>query len=387
MYPHRSAAWPLTWVAVALISYATLYPLSGWHWPDSHVFSWELPKLGNEVSSDLVANILGYLPLGLILCLAHLRSQRSAIGAALLTLLTCSALSYALELLQFTVPTRVPSITDWMLNTLGAAWGALAAVTVHALGVVDIWHRLRERWFIPQAGHGLALLWLWPLGLLFPPPLPLGEGQLLPHVRIALMEWTQGTPLQAWVLPEDPLMLWAQVHSSVAQSAWLAPIEGLTVAAGLLAPMCVACALARPRTLRVVLLTLLVLMGVGVTALSTALNFGPSHAFSWLTLPASVGMLLGATGGAWLVGRSRTTGAVCGVLVLLALVGLIHLAPPDPYYAQTLQAWENGRFIRFHGLSRWFGIVWPYVALLWLLARLLGRDPHPTEAAAPKITP
>jgi len=52
------------------------------------------------------------------------------------------------------------------------------------------------------------------------------------------------------------------------------------------------------------------------------------------------------------------------------------LAPPDPYYAQTLQAWENGRFIRFHGLSRWFGIVWPYVALVWLLARLMGRDTH-----------
>lgn len=367
---------------MALIAYATLYPWSGWHWPDRQVFSWLLPKLGNEVPSDLVSNILGYLPLGLILCVAHLRSQRGPVAAALLAVASASVLSYTLELVQFTVPTRVPSITDWALNTLGAAWGALAAVTLDSLGLVDAWHRLRERWFIPQAGHGLALLWLWPLGLLFPPPLPLGEGQLLPHVRIALMEWTHDTPLQAWLLPEDPLQLWAQVHASVNQSAWALPIEALTVAAGLLSPLCVACALTQARALRVVLLALLVCTGVAVTAASTALNFGPLHAFTWLTLPTSVGLLVGALLGALLVGRTRRTAVVCGILAVLSLIGLIHLAPPDPYYAQTLQAWENGRFIRFHGLSRWFGIGWPYVALLWLLSRGWGREPTAPGASA-----
>jgi VanZ family protein len=366
----------MTWVAVALIVYATLHPWSGWHWPDSQVFSWVLPKLGIEVVNDMAANILGYLPLGLILCLAHLRSGRGTVAAALLTLLSGSALSYGLELIQFTLPTRVPSLMDWMLNTLGTSWGVLAALTIHALGVVDVWHRLRERWFIPQAGHGLALLWVWPIGLLFPPPLPLGEGQLLPHVRITLMEWTQGTPLQHWILPADPLMMWASVHSAVDASQWLPFVEAMTVAAGLLAPMCVACAVARPRSLRLMLMSSLVLLAIGVTSFSAALNFGPTHALAWLTVPSSFGLLVGAVGGALLVGRTRTTCAALGVLVVVTLVGLIHLAPPDPYYAQTLQAWENGRFIRFHGLSRWFGIVWPYVALVWLLARLMGRDTH-----------
>ena len=57
----------------------------------------------------------------------------------------------------------------------------------------------------------------------------------------------------------------------------------------------------------------------------------------------------------------------------------------DSYYAQTLQAWEQGRFIRFHGLSRWFGILWPYVALGWLLMRLTGREGR--TASAPKMWP
>lgn len=376
MSEHRSSAWPLSWAAGLLIAYATLHPLSGWHWPDSHVFTWLLPKQNTEAMDDVVANLLGYLPFGLVLCLAHLRSGRSSLGASVRTLLTGSAMSYGLELLQYTVPGRVPSISDWVLNSLGVAWGVLAAVTLHALGAVEVWHRLRERWFIPQAGHGLALLSLWPLGLLFPPPLPLGEGQLMPHVRIALVELTKDSPWQQWLLPEDPLMLWASVHSSVAASSWVGVLEGVTVALGLLAPMCVACAMARPRTLRIVLLSALVLLALAVTALSSALNFGPRHAFSWITLPATVGLLGGAVAATWLVSRSRTTCAVLGVAVVSGLIALIHLAPPDPYYAQTLQAWEHGRFIRFHGLSRWFGILWPYVALAWLLSRCVGREAH-----------
>jgi len=380
MSVHRSSAWPLTWVAAALIVYASLYPWSGWRWPESQVFHWVLPKLGFEVANDLVANILGYLPFGLIMCIAHLRSGRGPLASALLTVMAGSGLSYLMELTQYTLPTRVPSITDWMLNTLGMAWGALAALTISALGLVDLWHHLRERWFIPQAGHGLALLSMWPLGLLYPTPWPLGQGQLLPRVRITLMEWTQDTPLQAWILPADPLTMWSSFHTAVVSSAWLPVIETLATTTGLLVPMCVACAVARPRSLRLTLMSALVLLGIGVTALSAGLNFGPTHAFSWVTLQSATGLLLGAFGGVVLVGCSRTTCAVLGLLMVLSLIGLIHLAPMDPYYAQTLQEWENGRFIRFHGLSRWMGILWPYVALVWLIGRLAGRETRHSEA-------
>jgi len=372
---HRSSAWPLTWVAVVLISYATLHPLTGWHWPDRQMFSWVLPKVPHEIPSDLVGNLLGYLPLGVVLTLAHLRSGRSAFVAALFTLLSGSALSYMLELAQFTVPTRVPSISDWALNTLGTIWGALAAVTLHALGLVDVWHRLRERWFIPQAGFGLALIWMWPLGLLFPPPLPLGEGQLLPHVMIGLMELTRHTPWQEWVLPNDPLTLWTGVLAPGEEaSQWLMAREAITVALGLLAPMCVACAFAQPRNTRLFLLAGAVVMGVGTTTVSTAMNFGPEHALTWMSLPSLVGLLVGALMGSLLLARSRRVCAGLGVLVLVALITLIHQVPPDPYYALALESWEHGRFIRFHGLSRWFGVLWPYVAMAWLLVRLFGRD-------------
>jgi len=39
-----------------------------------------------------------------------------------------------------------------------------------------------------------------------------------------------------------------------------------------------------------------------------------------------------------------------------------------------LQAWEQGRFVRFHGLSQWLGWLWPFAAMTWLLARLASRQ-------------
>jgi hypothetical protein len=54
---------------------------------------------------------------------------------------------------------------------------------------------------------------------------------------------------------------------------------------------------------------------------------------------------------------------------------LVAQAPADPYFAESLNAWEQGRFIRFHGAAQWVGWIWPYAGLTYLLARLAVRDP------------
>ena len=38
--------------------------------------------------------------------------------------------------------------------------------------------------------------------------------------------------------------------------------------------------------------------------------------------------------------------------------------------ALTLQNWEQGRFIRFHGLIQWLGWLWPFALLAHLVRRL-----------------
>jgi hypothetical protein len=110
--------------------------------------------------------------------------------------------------------------------------------------------------------------------------------------------------------------------------------------------------------------------------LSTALNFGPGHALAWTTPQALQALGVGALAAALLSVVPRRVAAGLGLIALTALVMLVAQAPDDPYFAQSLQGWEQGRFIRFHGAAQWVGWVWPYAALIYLLARLAAREPR-----------
>ena len=109
--------------------------------------------------------------------------------------------------------------------------------------------------------------------------------------------------------------------------------------------------------------------GFAATTLSTALNFGPEHAFAWLTGSALQGM---AFGGVLAAMASRFAPQTCvslGLIAVTALVVAVAQAPADPYFAQSLQAWEQGNFIRFHGAAQWVGWLWPFAVLFYLLLR------------------
>jgi hypothetical protein len=42
--------------------------------------------------------------------------------------------------------------------------------------------------------------------------------------------------------------------------------------------------------------------------------------------------------------------------------------------ADSLQSWQQGRFIHFYGLAQWIGWLWPYGAIVWLLVRIGARE-------------
>ena len=366
MARHRSSAWPLAAAFLCLIVYASLHPFSGWEGPTPRDGPWWLltvPKPSGVTRFDLVSNVLAYIPLGALLAAGLLRGGRSHRVALVTALLAGSALSYAMEVLQHLLPQRVPSIIDWGLNSAGAALGALAMLALHALGVLDLWQRWRERWLLQGRTTGLVLLMLWPLGLLFPPPLPFGLGQVLVRARDALAQALQGTAWDGWLRPGPPTTL------------PLAPgVELLGIAAGLLAPVLLAYTLTRPGLPRWVALAAALLLGIAVTTLSTALNFGPEHALTWVTLPALPAILFAgllALPLAWLPVRSA---AAVALLVVSMGVALVNAAPGDAYYAASLQGWEQGRFVRLHGLAQWIGWLWPYATLAYLLGRVASRD-------------
>lgn len=364
----RSSAAPLAWLYAALIVYASLSPFTGWKQPAGVPFfgfghmPWRIWWTG----FDLVSNLLGYMPFGALVFGAQVRGGRPAGWAACLAVLAGAGLSLCMESLQNWLPQRVPSGPDWVLNSLGTALGVLAAVAVRALGGVDRWQVLRDRWFIVNSAGGIALLLLWPVGLLFPTPVPFGLGQALVRLQEAAAVALDGTPWAVWV--ED----WQ--HAREGLSALSRGTEWAAIVLGFLAPSFVAFSVMHPGWRRLLQVPAALGVALGATTLSTALNFGPQHAWAWVTpavVPALVTACALAIGLSFMPGRGV---AALGLVALTALAALVNQAPSDPYYAESLQAWEQGRFIRFHGAAQWVGWLWPYAALVYLLLRVATRE-------------
>ena len=373
---HKTSAWPLSVAYAALIVYASLYPFTGWH--DQGIAP--LAFLGSPLPKywtgfDVAANLVGYAPLGVLLALSFLRrgSLRFAptnnwLAVAVATVVA-ALLSLGMEALQTYLPNRVPSNVDFALNTAGALLGAGAAAGLEVAGAIDHWSRFRVRWFIEQARGALVLLALWPFALLFPASVPLGLGQVLERVEETLAGWLQDTPFLEW-LPVREVELQPLVPAA----------EMLCVALGVLVPALLGYTIIRHAGRRAAFALVVVLAGAAVTALSAALSWGPTHAWAWLTPPVRLGFGVGLVASLGLLPIPRRG---CAALVLVALVvhlSLLNQAPASAYFAHTLQAWEQGRFIRFHGLAQWLGWLWPYAALGYVLLRVSRKEPPPRIA-------
>ncbi|MES1161803.1 MAG: teicoplanin resistance protein VanZ, partial [Rhizobacter sp.] len=278
--------------------------------------------------------------------------------------------------LQNFLPQRVSSNVDLGVNVLGTLAGALIGVRVHLGGGVEHWQTARDRWFIGRSAGGLAMLLLWPIGLLFPLPVPLAQGQVLVRLQETLAQAVEGTSIAPWVEG------WAD--ADLERSALSPGGEFALIALGLLAPCMIAFSIARPGWHRLVMVLGALALGALTTTLSTALNFNPEHLLAWGTPRALAALVAGATIAATLSRAPVRAAAAVGLIVLTALVTVVAQAPSDPYFAQSLQLWEQGRFIRFHGAARWVGWLWPYAAIVYLLARLGARD-DPEKTMPPKM--
>jgi hypothetical protein len=91
-------------------------------------------------------------------------------------------------------------------------------------------------------------------------------------------------------------------------------------------------------------------------------------------LPAKVGVTLAVVAAVALLGAPKRVGVAVLLLALGVYLSLINQAPASPYFAQTLRDWEQGRFIRFHGVAQWLGWLWPYATLVYVLAQAWRRE-------------
>lgn len=360
---HKSTAWPLAWVYVGLIVYASLYPFSPWRPLGLQPWAyWLAPWPKYWTGFDVTVNVIGYMPLGALLAAGLVRANRA--GAHVWPVLVGFVLSANMEALQTFLPSRVASREDCLLNTLGTAAGAALVLLAFRLGLLSRWSRLRARWLVAESRGGLVLLLLWPVALLFPAPVPFGLGQVLERVQATVVGWLEGSFAQDW---------W-EIYEPVSEPLGPGAQAGC-VFLGLLIVFLLAFTVLRERRYRFLAIVALAVAGALVTALSSAMSWGPQHAWSWLDLPSWVGMLAALAAAAVLALAPWRVSASLALLCLGVLLVELNDAPHSPYFAQTLQAWEQGRFIHFYGLSQWLGWCWPFACAAYLVARLGQRDP------------
>jgi VanZ family protein len=372
--PHKSAALPLALAYAALIVYASLYPFADWR--DQGIAPWaylSAPWPKYWTGFDFAINVVGYVPFGFLCALVVLRTRPGAgvWRAVLRASAAGAAIAFAMETLQSYLPARIPSNVDLGLNTAGAIVGAVLAAGLERIGAVAHWSRARSQWFVEEARGGFVLLALWPFALLFPAAVTFGLGQVFERLEGAISEWLLDTPFIDW-LPVRQFELEPLVPA----------VELLCVLLGALVPCLLGYLVARSAVQRAVLLPLILLGGVAASALSAALSYGPDHAWAWLDLPVQVGLATALFAGVLLLFAPRR---LCAALLLVGLVlqlSLLNQAPESAYFAQTLATWEQGRFIRFHGLAQWLGWVWPFAVLAYVVAALSRRARPNGDTAA-----
>ena len=170
----------LAFLYIALIVYGSLYPFSDWRMPETGVFDFVSAGLPRYLTrTDILTNVLAYMPLGLVLTL-YLRRYVGPKTTLVVTVMSGTLLSFTMEGLQTYLPRRVSSNIDLFTNIGGTLIGALLS------GLVDertLSGRKLNAWRFAlfQRGRladlGLVILAMWALSQLSPlaPSLDIGK--------------------------------------------------------------------------------------------------------------------------------------------------------------------------------------------------------------------
>ena len=333
--------------AIFLAIYISLYPFTDWR--DAGTPWWgflaaPLPRVITPV--DLLGNTLAYIPIGLLGVMA-LRERLGLRFAALVVLLGGSGLSLTMETVQNYLPSRVPSNLDLASNVIGTAIGIfLGTRWGHGFVVGGRfergWQRLRSEGRAQEIGIAVLVLWWlaqWsPDGVLF---------------RIGALRQMAGIPGPA-EFSADRFLLFETV--TVVSGA---------LAAGLLAALM----LRRHRRSAAfwVLAAGLAIKSAGQALLGSGSNFSLAGALSWLTPGAARGLALSLVLLLIFATLRPSLQRVVAAFCLLLATALSNLIPDNPYRLPALPGFPAAQWLNFDGLSRLAGVLWPFVALSWLM--------------------
>ena len=341
-----------------LIVYASWFPFTGWRNNGLPLLGFmNLVKQRYWTGFDVMVNIVGYVPLGVLLVLALYPLVRG-VWAALLATIIGFLVSGTMEAVQNFLPSRVPSNLDLLTNSAGAFIGAcLGPFLARGLLLEGRLNRLRRRWFAPHASQGLVLLMLWPLAQIYPQSFLFGHGQVLPIVSGWLSK-----------LFDEEIDLVAMLRQGPAMSVeqyWLS--ETIITACGMTGAALTLLCLLRRGAPRYTLVLLMVGAALVMKALASSLLFRPDNAFVWITPGAEGGFLIGLIMLAGLAFAPQLAQRRLAVVSLILSLIVVNTIPANPYFTLTLQGWVQGKFLNFNGAAQFLSLLWPFFALWFLL--------------------
>ena len=338
---------------------ASLYPFRGWRDLGLAPYDFlaaEWPP--HALPFDLLVNAIGYLPLGFVAGLA-LHPRVRGLAAVVVATLLCTVLSIHLEALQTYLPSRVASKVDVLANVAGGVVGAvLAARFAHALldtGRLRAW---RTRWFAADASRGLVLVLVWFAALVYPEAFVFGTGDLLKAFDPQVSNLLAG----AWGLTDQNDPVETATRFQLAESTVAAL---MLLATGLLFQNLVRAGLAWPK--RVLLVGLFIVATVTVAAFARAFLFEAVDVWPVLSPGARTGVAFAASAllvATILPSRVRWAGAL---LALMGALTIVNVYPDNPYSSAVGLAWTRGKLLNFYGLASGLNLVWPYLALVYLV--------------------
>ena len=350
-----------------LIVYASLYPFSGWQFDTLSTYLDQIKQWPHYlIRFDILVNVLGYIPFGaLIVFSVYPRIPRW--WAMCIAIIAGVTMSWAMESLQFFLPSRVTSLLDLTTNSLGALVGAIAgAILAPSLltnGKID---EIKQRWFWRESSRELVILALWPLAQIYPQAFLFGHGQVLGPTA----QW-----LESMLEIELGLNQWLLQHINLSAEKYLIS-EAIITACGCAGAVLFGLSLLNRHAPKFRLSLLLLAGGFAIKALASALMFGPDDAFLWLTPGAQGGIIIGVL---ILYGFSFTPvqaqKRLAGLLLLISFV-LVNLIPSNPYFLSTMQTMSQGKMLNFYGAAQFLAVMWP-LAAMWYLGKPLSTSRKP----------
>lgn len=335
-----------------LIIYASLYPFIPWNdigIPMWSYISLSLPKYW--LKFDLIINILGYIPLGIIGCIISYPIKNKK-NFYLVIILFSILLSSTMEAIQTYIPNRIPSMIDLYTNVIGCFLGILVTHCFYKFNIYEKLLFYKKQWlYSPIFNYGIILIIIWLCIQIYPTEYLFEYGQLLKLffnfiVNYADISIENVKFIDNYIIPEIIIVLTSLVSFS------LLIISELNETAP-----------------KIKILFSIILIALTIKTLTTLFLFSSSTLY-WFTPGAITGIFISILILFGFIFTSVKIQKYLAILFLIINLCVINIIPINPYYLAALQNVSLKQFFILNKVIEILSFLWPYLTLWYLFYSL-----------------